>query len=241
MGFSHLLWGGGLLGSSPRRRVHRNLQRACEGPRREAGVETSDSLRGVVGCPCPYPPVQAPLTAFFSHFPSLSFPRLSHSSLPPFLAPCPPPSSPLPRLPVSPATLSPPPSLACSPASPGATSLGGLSLPSSGFPAITPPPPPPPPSDWLSPPRRSPSPLFPPSFSLSSSFLHPCLSSHFPQQERGPHFPRPHRSPGRRARLLALHWGRRHLAGCGEGASSVQSKQCIFYEGPPHPRLEILH
>lgn len=108
---------------------------------------------------------------------SLFFPRPSHSSPPPFLGP----QSSLYAL-----------SLACSPASLGATSLGSLSLASSGFPAITPPPRPPP-SDWLPPPLSSPSLPAPSSLplSLSPSFLHPSLSSHIPQPERGPHFPLP--------------------------------------------------
>lgn len=159
----------------------------------------------------------------------LSFPRPSHSSPPPFLDP-------------EPSVY--PLSLACSPASLGATSLGSLSLASSGFPAITPRPPPPP---ALLPLTGSRLPLVLPASQppLPSLFLSlPFLPS---PQPLFPHSPAGERAalPPPRAGWLGFApaaGAAAILQAAGEGAASVQSKQYIFYEAlPATPRLEILH
>lgn len=114
-----------------------------------------------------------------------SFPRPSHSSSPPFPAPCPPRCSPLP-------SLSPTP--VCGSLSRhsrghllGLPFFPLLPVPSHPHPAQhRPPRTRPQPASRLPPPLRSPSP-FPPAF--SPSLLPSFISSHFPQQERGPHSP----------------------------------------------------
>lgn len=186
--------------------MHRNQERASEGRGWRAGWSPATTCGwGGVSLPsCP----GSPDCLFLPFSFSLSFPRPSHSSPPPFLDPE---SSVYPL------------SLACSPASLGATSLGSLSLASSGFPAITHPPPPPPPparpppSDWLPPPLSSPSLPAPSSLPLSLSPLPsftPASLPTFPSRREGRTSP----SPGRLARLRARRWGRRHLAGCRGGS-----------------------